>query len=80
MAFTSGIGHLGADAAPVILIGMTLQNASASLRCFDRVFRLKVEACLMEGKIDLSARMQVTNKLPDAYGKASQSAPKWGQI
>ena len=34
----------------------------------------------MEGKIDLSARMQVTNKLPDAYGKASQSAPKWGQI
>lgn len=27
MAFTDGIGHLGAAAAPIILIGMTLQNA-----------------------------------------------------
>jgi len=26
MAFTDGIGHLGAAAAPIILIGMTLQN------------------------------------------------------
>ena len=27
----------------------------------------------MEGKIDLSARRQVTNKLRDAYGKASKT-------
>ena len=27
MAFTDGIGHLGGAAAPLILIGMTLQNA-----------------------------------------------------
>jgi hypothetical protein len=32
-----------------------------------------VEACLMEGKIDLSARRQVTNKLRDAYRKASKT-------
>jgi hypothetical protein len=37
-----------------------------------------VEACLTEDKIDLSARRQVTNKLRDAYGKASK--PDKGRI
>jgi hypothetical protein len=40
---------------------------------FERLSRLMVEACLMEGKIDLSARRQVTNFLRDAYGKASKT-------
>ena len=31
-----------------------------------------VEACLMAGKIDLSARRQVANKLRDAYGRTSK--------
>src|SRR5690606_16897432 len=31
------------------------------------------EACLMEGKIDLSARRQVINKLRDAYQRAAKT-------
>ena len=37
-----------------------------------------VEACLIEGKIDLSARRQITNKLRDTCSEASK--PDKGRI
>ena len=48
------------------------RTPTTCLGYFERVSRLMAEACLMEGKIDLSARRQVTNKLRDAYGRASK--------
>ncbi len=81
-----GCSHMEFFVSPAPCCGGSCQSRTRAvartpttcLGYFERVSRLMAEACLMEGKIDLSARRQVMNKFRDAYGKASK--PDAGRI